>query len=346
MSSSALFAPARQHAGRISSGAAWIVVIVLAAAGWSWEVWRPAPGESFAGAIPEATVVELTLAERLAADVTTLSSEFGERTLRRYESLSAAGDWIADELVARGLSVQRQELQVDGKTVYNIEAAVPGTTWPDELIVVGAHYDTVMGSPGANANGSGVAAVLALAEALGQQPLPRGMRFVFFTCGQRPYMLTERMGSLAWARATEAAGQEVVGMLSLDSLGYFTEEPDSEHLPRDVAAFFPSVGNYVAVVGDLSSATLGNQVIGKFREVASVPSQLGLGLQSWDAVAWSDHWSFWQCDWPAVVITDTGPYRDPAFNRWNDTAERLDYETMARIVSALQTVVEHLATKE
>jgi Zn-dependent M28 family amino/carboxypeptidase len=322
----------------------WAAVVVLGAAGWSWELWRPAPGESFSGTAPEVTPVELSLAERLAADVTTLSTEFGERTLRRHASLTAAGDWIAAELSARGLSVRRQELQIDGKSVHNIEAVVPGSTWPDELVVVGAHYDTVMGTPGANSNASGVAAVLALAEALGQKPLPRSMRFVFFTCGERPFMLTEKMGSLAWARAIEAAGQEVVAMLSLDSLGYFTDEPDSEHLPSDVAAWFPTVGNYLAVVGDWSSVSLANRVIGHFREVASVPSQLGLGLQSWDAVAWSDHWSFWQCGWPAIVITDTGPYRDPAFHRWNDTADRLDYETMARIVAALETVIEHLAT--
>lgn len=322
---------------------AGLAAILAVAAAFTWQLWRPAPGQSFAGPPPAPTVIEKSLAERLSDDVATLSTEFGERTLRRYDALTASADWIAERLAEQGLVVRRQQLEVSGKIVTNVEASLLGTRWPDELIVIGAHYDTAPGTPGANGNGSGVAATLALAQALGGQAHPRSLVFVFFPCAARPYLQTERMGSLAWARATKVAGRTVVAMLSLDSLGYFSDEPSSQHFPGEIAAFFPKVGNFVAVVGDFSSMALVHRVAGLFREVATVPSQLGFGPQDWDGIGWSDHWSFWQCGWPAVVISDTGPYRDPSNDRWNDTAGRLDYETMARIVVALESVVTRLA---
>jgi len=338
--------PCRHCAGRARPLLAGLAVLIAAAAAFTWELWRPQPGESFSGPTPAATVIEKSLAERLHDDVTTLSVRFGERSMQRIDGLNASADWIAEQLEAAGLTVSRQRLKVSGDVVENLSVTLAGTEWPDELVVVGAHYDTAAGSPGANANGSGVAATLALAKTLSTADHARSVAFVFFACSVEPFMQTETMGSLIWARAAEAAGQEVVGMLSLDSLGYYTDEPATQHFPREIASFYPKVGNFVSVVGNFPSAGLANRVIGLFRDVASVPSEMGVGMPSWDGVGWSDHWSFWQCGWPAVIVSDTGPYRDPAYQRWNDKAQRLDYETMARIVVALESVVAHLANDE
>jgi len=333
-------------AGRVRPLVAGLAVLVVTAAAFTWELWRPQPGESFTGPPPAVTVIEKSLAEQLHDDVTALSVRFGERTMQRVDALNASADWIAEELEAAGLSVRRQQLDVSGKAVENVSATLTGTEWPDELVVVGAHYDTAAGTPGANANGSGVAATLALAKALSTADHARSVAFVFFACSADPFMQTETMGSLIWARAAEAAGQEVVAMLSLDSLGYYTDEPTTQHFPREIASFYPKVGNFVSVVGNFPSAGLANRVVGLFRDVATVPSEMGVGMPSWDGVGWSDHWSFWQCGWPAVIVSDTGPYRDPAYQRWNDKADRLDYETMARIVVALESVVTHLANDD
>jgi len=325
---------------------AGLAVLIAAGVAFTWELWRPEPGESFSGAPPAATVVEKSLAERLHDDVTTLSVRYGERSMQRVETLNASADWVAEQLEDAGLTVRRQRLDVSGQVVENVSTTLPGTEWPDELVVIGAHYDTAAGSPGANANGSGVAATLALAKMLSAAEHRRSVVLVFFACSVEPFMQTDSMGSLIWARAAEAGGQEVVAMLSLDSLGYYTDEPATQHFPREIASFYPKVGDFVSVVGNFPSAGLANRVIGLFRDVASVPSEMGVGMPSWDGVGWSDHWSFWQCGWPALIVSDSGPYRDPAYQRWNDRAGRLDYETMARIVVALESVVTHLANDD
>lgn len=336
------------RAGRLAAALGLgLAVLGLGALGLgAWvtrDLWRDAPGESFAGPPPELTVPQLSLAERLRRDVTALAGGIGRRDLYRPDQLHRAADWIAGRLAAAGLEPERLPVIRQGLTCDVVAARVAGRARPDALVVVGAHYDTAVNSPGANANASGVAVLLALAEALAPARPDVGLVFAAFPFSVRPSLQTEDMGALAFARHLDGQGAEVLAMLSLDSLGYFSDAPGSQDLPAPVKPFFPDVGDYVAIVGDLTSADLTRRVTGLFREHATVPSQTGVGPAPWDGIGWSDHWAFWQLGWPACVITDTAHYRDPESGRLGDTPERLDYETMARIAVALTAVVAELA---
>jgi len=313
-----------------------IGAILLGVAAWvGWDATRM-PGESFDGPRPEATVQERSLAEWLEADVTTLSTDFGRRDMGDFDTLQACADWIVGQLSEQGWPVERLPYSLEGREPENIQVELRGSELPDEIVVVGAHYDSVAASPGANDNGSGVAAVLALARSFRETAPARTLRFVFFPNRERPWFQTDGMGSLVYARDCQARGEQVVAMISIDSVGYFTDEPGSQKLPDIIAPFYPDAGDFVGVVGDLSSDGLVRRVLAAFREAATLPSEGSSGPGALPGVGWSDHWAFWQCGYPAVLVTDTGLYRDPHYHRFGDRAERLDYDGLARLVTGLE----------
>jgi len=282
----------------------------------------------------------------LRRDLEELSTLVGERSTARPRGLERAAGWIEERLASLGLAVSRQEYEADGVTVANLEVQRTGRDRPGEIVVVGAHYDSVRGSPGANDNASGVAAALALAEAFADRTPARTLRFVFFVNREAPHFRTDAMGSLVYARRCERRGEDVVAMLSLDSLAYYDDAEDSQHLPAAVALFYPSRGDFLAVVGDRASGDLVDEVEALLEESGPVPVESGSAPGDWPGIGWSDHWAFWQCGYPAVVVTDTGDFRDPEYHRWADTPGRLDVSDLASVVEALERAIAGLATTE
>jgi Zn-dependent M28 family amino/carboxypeptidase len=229
--------------------------------------------------------------------------------------------------------------------VNNLEAVLPGHGAADEIIVVGAHYDSVAGSPGANDNASGVAALLELARLLAGTALPRSVRFVAFANEEAPFFYGDEMGSNRYAARAQVQGERIVAMLSLETLGYYTDQPGSQRYPFPFSLFYPDTGNFIGFVGNFSSRALVRRAIGAFRAATSFPSEGVAAPSGMEGVHWSDHWSFWQAGYPAIMVTDTALFRYPHYHAATDTPEQLDYNGLARVTGGLAEVIGALASQ-
>jgi Zn-dependent M28 family amino/carboxypeptidase len=299
------------------------------------------PGKSFQGTAPPLSTDELTLRSELVADVQKLAGEIGERNLSRYPKLQEAADYIEDQLSAASWKVRRESYEVNGKRCDNIEAELVGDS--AEIVVIGAHYDSVLGSPGANDNGSGVAALLALARRFATTHNARTLRFVAFTNEEPGYFQTNDMGSYRYAAACRQRGDKIAGMISLETIGYFSSEPGSQQFPISALGLvYPRTGNFIAFVGNVASGSLLHDVIQEFRRQAQIPSE-GTALPAMvPGVGWSDQWSFWQHGYPGIMVTDTAPFRYPHYHSDSDTPDKLNYDSMTRVVSGLEKAIAHL----
>jgi hypothetical protein len=284
----------------------------------------------------------------LEATIRTLSTTLGPRSFETHEVLEAAAAFIESSLgrMNMGYVVERRTYEVDGKAFHNLVAELPGGRRADEVLIVGAHYDSAGTSPGADDNASGVAVLLAVAHAMTGTVNERTVRFVAFTNEEPPFFHTEHMGSRVYARSCVAGGDHIVGMLCLESLGYFDESEGSQRYPEEIdadAAGYPKTGDFVAVVGNLNSARLVDTCVDRFNRAARVPA-VGAALaplSPW--ISASDHWSFWQEDIPAVMLTDTAPLRNPYYHTVGDTLETLDLERLTEVARGVEAVTRHLA---
>ncbi|MDQ6861492.1 MAG: M28 family peptidase [Verrucomicrobiota bacterium] len=314
------------------------IFILLVVLGVPWLLMIRMPGKSFRGNPPPLSADEIALRSELMAHVQKLAGEIGERNVQHYPELQAAADYIEHSLGEAGLRTRREGYDALGKRCDNIEAEITGTS--GEVFVVGAHYDSVFGSPGANDNGSGVAALLALAWRFAGKPTTATLRFVAFPNEEPFHFQTELMGSWVYADRCRARGDRIVGMISLETIGYFSNEPKSQNFPvPGLGGIYPTTGNFIAFVGNISSRALVRRAIGSFREEAKLPSEGTALPSSVPGVGWSDHWAFWQHGYPAFMITDTAPFRYPHYHARSDTPDKLDYDSMTRLVSALQHVI-------
>lgn len=302
------------------------------------------PGKSFAGPLPALSEAEERLRDELREDVHRLGGAIGERNVDHPAALNLAAEFIEKSLSVGGFRTKREGYDVRGLTCHNIEAELPGR-YPTEIVVVGAHYDSAPGTPGANDNGSGVAALLALARRLGNRPGDRTLRLVAFVNEEPEHFQTELMGSWVYANGCRQRDERITAMLSLETIGYYSEDPGSQHYPAPgLGLIYPSKGNFVAFVGNLASLSQVRQTVGSFRRHAQFPSE-GAALPSViPGVGWSDHWSFWEHGYPGIMVTDTAPFRYPYYHRATDTPDKLNYEGMARVVAGLEKVIGDLVT--
>ncbi|MCZ6478871.1 MAG: M28 family peptidase [candidate division NC10 bacterium] len=281
--------------------------------------------------------------DRLERHVSMLAGEIGERNIWHPQGLEASVDYIEKVLGDSGYQVEMQEYKVEGKPVANLEAERIGTSLAGEIVVVGAHYDSVFGTPGANDNASGVAGLLEIARLLATEELSRTVRFVAFVNEEPPFFLTGDMGSRVYASRSRRRGEDIVAMLSIETIGYYSEVSGSQHYPFPFSYFYPTTANFIGFVGNFSSRRLVRRAIGTFREHTRFPSE-GLAAPEWvTGVGWSDHWSFWQEGYPAIMVTDTALFRYDHYHTPQDTPEKLDYARTARVVSGLTRVVADLA---
>jgi hypothetical protein len=304
------------------------------------------PGRSYSGPLRPLTDIEEGTREMLQKHVSMLAERIGERNLKHYDSLRASLEYIEDYLRVEGFQVTEQEYSVDGKLVKNIEAEIRGNKRSDEITLVGAHYDSVAGSPGANDNASGVAALLELARNFKDQSLDRTLRFVAFVNEEPPYFQTEQMGSRVYARRSRERGENIVAMISLETIGYYSDAESSQVYPFPFSLFYPSKGDFVGFVGNISSRTLVRRAIRVFREDGAFPSQ-GVAAPGWlTGIGWSDQWSFWKESYVAVMITDTAIFRYPNYHKRSDTPDKIDYERMSRVVAGISSVLHDLSKEQ
>lgn len=304
------------------------------------------PGRSFKGALPPLTDAQKTLAADLRRLVSTLAVDIGERNvLFKLPALEMARDFVREELAAAGYDAALQTYDLGRVSVANVEAERAGKRPDGGIVVVGAHYDSVPGSPGANDNGTGTAGMLALARHFAGRQTDRTVRFVAFVNEEPPYFQTTDMGADRYARRCRERGENVVAMISLESLGYYDDGAKSQRYPFPLDLVYPSTGNFISFVGDLSSGGLVRQAIGAFRKHARFPSEGIAAPPLVSEAGWSDHWAFWQQGFKAIMVTDTAVLRDPYYHDENDLPAHVDFERMARVVEGLAHVVDDLANR-
>ena len=324
-----------------------IAIAVAALYALLWWFGVRMPGKNVSKAAPLSSD-EVTLREELRADVQKLAGDIGERNMWRYAQLNAAADFIEDSFSRAGLHPRRDSYEIRGQACHNIEVEIPGTqgaavSSPPSIILIGAHYDSVFGSPGANDNGSGVAAMLALARRFAGKTTQHTLRFVAFVNEEPPYFLGGDMGSFVYASRCKARGDKISAMISLETIGYFSDAPHSQTYPSPgLGMFYPRVGNFIGFVSNVHSRTLLRRVIALFRKYAKIPSE-GAALPSFvPGVSWSDQWSFWRCGYPGIMVTDTAPFRYPHYHSASDTPDKLDYDRFTLVVSGMEKVIEDL----
>lgn len=281
---------------------------------------------------------EVRLRDELRADVQKLAGDIGERNMMRYPQLVAAAEFIEQSLGGAGLQTRRDSYELHGRACHNIETEIRGTS--RDIVVIGAHYDSVFGCPGANDNGSGVAALLALARRFAGASTSKTLRFVAFVNEEPPYFQSSQMGSYVYASRCKERGDKVVAMISLETIGYFSDAPGSQTYPAPgLGVFYPKIGNFIGFVANTHSRALLHRVMSIFRAQKKIPSE-GAALPAFiPGVGWSDQWSFWQHGYPGVMVTDTAPFRYPHYHLPSDTPDKLDYERFALVVSGMEKVI-------
>ena len=293
--------------------------------------------------LPPLAPGERELVHRLKVHVRELAVHIGQRNIWTPGSMEAAAAYIEATLAGLGHAPARQEFPVLGRTCLNLEVELPGHEEPEEILVVGAHYDTVPGSPGANDNASGVAALLELARLLRQEQPGRTIRLVAFANEEAPFYYSEEMGSRRYASRCKERREKIVAMFSLETLGHYSDASGSQGYPFPLGLFYPQTGNFLAFVGNIPSRPLVRRAIRSFRQQASLPSEgiAAPGLVT--GIGWSDHWSFWQEGYQAIMLTDTAFFRSAHYHTARDTEEKLDYQRLARAVSGLARTLVALA---
>jgi len=272
-----------------------------------------------------------------------LANDIGERNVYRPAALHAAAQYIQQSWQAMGYLVQRQEYDTAGQRCANLEITLTGSQRADEILLIGAHYDTVMGSPGANDNGSGVACLLELARLFVNTQPARSLRFVAFVNEESPFFFTERQGSMQYADAARRRGDDIRLMVALETLGYYRDTPGSQAYPPLFRFFYPDRANFVAFVSNLRSRHAMRKLVQAFRDSCDFPAEQVATFSFVPGVAWSDHLSFWRHDYRAVMVTDTAFYRYPYYHAAEDTAEKLDYDRLAEVTHGLYGALCRLA---
>ena len=294
-------------------------------------------GPSSAAAEPN--VIALEEAATLRSTVEILAGVIGERNLARYEKLEQARSYITRRLERAGYEVELNEYtgKLFEKPVYNLIASLEGN---EEIVVLGAHYDTAPTTPGANDNGSGVAVLLQLAERLKDHPTERTLRFVFFVNEEPPYFMTSDMGSKVYAKLCAERKDNIVGMLSLETMGYYSDDAGSQHFPPGIEGY-PDKGNFLAFVTEPKSKDLLEICMENFE---GLPAESLVADSGLEGVSWSDHASFWRYGYQAVMVTDTAPFRYPHYHRKTDTPDKLDYPRLELAAQGLEKVAKKLAS--
>ncbi len=276
------------------------------------------------------------MAEQLREAVTTLAIGIGVRTFRDRDHLDQAADYISGRFASFGYHVTKQPVYFAGNTYQNVIAEVRGTGSPEKLLIVGAHYDAVITTPGADDNASGVAGLLCLAQALSEKKSGKTLKFAAFALEEWPVYRSSNMASYQYARSLKELNEDVEGMICLEMLGFYSDAEGSQHYPFPfMNRRFPKAGNFIAFVGNLRSKGFTERIAASFKKATDLPVVTLNAPAIVVGIDFSDHWSFNKFDYPALMVTDTAFYRNPHYHRPTDLPETLDYGRMAKVVQGL-----------
>ena len=300
------------------------------------------PRKSFAGALPPLTSEETQIKTNLTRHIHYMADEIGERNVIAYAPLQKTAQYVEDNFRTLGYEVKSQEYTVQMRKVRNLIAEIPGGAKANEIVVIGAHYDTVYDCPGADDNSSGVAALLELSRMLKDSHPARTVRFAAFVNEESPWFQTDDMGSLVYAEQAHKLKENIIAAISIETIGMYSDSAHSQQYPAGFKSLYPSKGNFIAFIGNLGSRGLVRDAVRSFRASTKFPSEGSAVPAAIPGVGWSDHWSFWQQGYPAIMVTDTAIFRNPNYHQPTDKPETLDYDRMARVVHGLVRVVADL----
>ena len=285
-----------------------------------------------------------TIVDNLKKTVNFLAEEIGSRGYLESEALKKTTDHIKSELTSYGYAVATQPYIYKDRTYENIFVEKQGRKMPDKVIVVGAHYDTVTGTPGADDNASGIAGILELARLLADEPFDMSVQFVAFALEEPPLFRSRFMGSYVYARSLKRTGKSVEGMICLEMIGYFTDEPGSQVYPLPFFRWiYPTTGNFITLVSNLRSKGFLKRIRVGFKMGTNLPVETLSTVSIVPGVDFSDHRSFWKFGYNAVMVTDTAFYRNPNYHEKGDVPAMLNYKRMGDVVEGLKSAIEELA---
>ena len=276
-----------------------------------------------------------TLTHRLQKHVERLAVDIGERNVFAPEALQRAAVYIEDEWGAMGYDVERLEYDVSGIPCANLVATRKGNARHSEILLLGAHYDSVLGSPGANDNASGVAALLEIARMFRAIEPVLTVRFVTFVNEEPPFFWTRRQGSMVYAETARRRGDDIRLMASLETIGCYSDQAGSQSYPPLFRLFYPNRGNFIGIVSDFGSRPAMQRLAEAFRAQSDFPLQTISTFRFIPGVSWSDHRSFWRHGYPAVMVTDTAFYRYRHYHAPTDTADKLAFPKLAQVTLGL-----------
>jgi len=272
-------------------------------------------------------------------------SQLGARPGAVASALAAAEDYITREWRSQGYEVGAQRYEAYGADCANLEVVIPGASRPGEIILVGAHYDSVQGSPGADDNASAVAALLEIARRLRGARPARTLRLVAFVNEEPPFFFVGEMGSGVYAKAARGRGDDIRVMFSLEMLGCYSDVPGSQSYPPFLRHFYPDRGDFIAFVSNLRSRRALKSAVTAFRAVSDFPCE-SAALPAWvPGVSWSDQLSFWRERYAGVMVTDTAFYRYRYYHTALDTPEKVDCARLARLTEGLAQAFLRLADR-
>jgi Zn-dependent M28 family amino/carboxypeptidase len=300
------------------------------------------PGKSHSGPLALLNEGQQEMKLNLERHVRKLADEIGERNAHNYPGFLETERYITEQFRAGGYAIRTQSFYFDGVEMRNVEAELRGTELPDEIIVIGAHYDTVYGSPGADDNASGVAGLLELARLFASKPQKRTLRFVAFANEENPNAAWETMGSYEYARECKERNEKIVAMISLEMIGVYSDAPGSQRYPLPFSLLYPEVGNFIGFVSNLASGKFVRRCVGTFRQAGLFPSEGVAAPEFIRDIHRSDHWSFWQFGYPGLMLTDTSNFRNTLYHTTADVPAILDFGKMTLVICGIEKVVDDL----
>ncbi|MGN6545219.1 MAG: M28 family metallopeptidase [Aureliella sp.] len=283
----------------------------------------------------------------LRLHVDRLAGLIGARTLQKPKTIQATIGYIERQWSDMGYQTRRETYDALGDQAANIVVERIGTKRPDEVILLGAHYDTVSTTPGADDNASAVAVLLEVSRLLTEYRSKRTVRYVAFACEEPPYFNLDSMGSQYHARQSRMRGDKIVGMLCLEMVGYYSTAAGSQAvpplIPRWLRRFFPRRGDFLAAVGNTSSWKLCWRFRRGFKRGARTMPLFSICLpEKINEIRLSDNSSFWDQGYPALMLTDTSFLRNPNYHQASDTPETLDYPRMTEVTLGVASAMRYL----
>lgn len=290
---------------------------------------------------------ERALAQRLHGHVDMLAGLIGPRHMGRPTSLEAAAAYVRRELGAIDAGVCDESYDVEGRRACNFIVERSGTRRPGEIVILGAHYDSLASTPGADDNASAVAVLIEAMRLLDGRNFDRTVRFVAFTNEEPPHFFSQTMGSQVHARGCRMRGENIVGMLCMEMVGFFNTAPNSQTyppmVPKLAARLLPHRGDFIAMVSNMASAKLLLRARAGFRRSVRFPLVAMPLPQQIPEIRLSDHGPFWDEGFPALMITDTSFFRNPHYHLATDTPDTLDYPRMSRVTQGVAGALAHVA---